>query len=105
MTGMQRIERERARQIASEGFDANRDDQEHQTGELAQAARSYEWEGHLKRKPMEWPWDGGWWKPKDRLRNLERAGALYLAEADRMKRRAEHVAEKIDYELLEKGTQ
>jgi|GEM_PF-2422330 len=33
-------------------------------------------------QPVVWPWDHSWWKPKTRQRNLERAGALYLAAAD-----------------------
>jgi hypothetical protein len=31
-----------------------------------------------------WPWSFEWWKPKDRIRNLVRAGALIAAEIDRL---------------------
>lgn len=35
---------------------------------------------------MGWPWEPRWWKPKDVLTDLIRAGALCLAEADRARR-------------------
>jgi hypothetical protein len=35
-----------------------------------------------------WPWDRKWWKPKDRRRDLVRAGALILAEIERLDRAA-----------------
>lgn len=33
--------------------------------------------------PLGWPWLPEWWKPKSPRRDLERAGALCLAEIDR----------------------
>lgn len=33
-----------------------------------------------------WPWADEWWKPKDRRADLVRAGALILAEIDRIDR-------------------
>ena len=36
--------------------------------------------------PKNWPWDAGWWKPSDRRRNLVKAGALILAEIERLDR-------------------
>lgn len=33
-----------------------------------------------------WPWARSWWKPKDRRRDLVRAGALILAEIERLDR-------------------
>lgn len=36
--------------------------------------------------PQRWPWDAGWWKPSDRRRNLVKAGALILAEIERLDR-------------------
>lgn len=36
--------------------------------------------------PVGWPWDPQWWKPKTPRRDLERAGALCLAEIDRSRR-------------------
>ena len=78
---------ERRRQIESEGWTPAHDD-EHSQGELAAAAvcyaftavRSPHFLGHL------WPWDGSWWKPKDKRRNLVKAGALILAEIERLDR-------------------
>jgi len=38
--------------------------------------------------PKNWPWNAGWWKPSDRRRNLVKAGALILAEIERLDRLA-----------------
>jgi hypothetical protein len=37
---------------------------------------------------VAWPWDKGWWKPTpdNRIRELEKAGALIAAEIDRLQR-------------------
>ncbi|NPW56957.1 hypothetical protein HPR97_34090, partial [Pseudomonas aeruginosa] len=35
-----------------------------------------------------WPWDEEWWKPKSARENLVRAGALVLAEIERLDRSA-----------------
>jgi hypothetical protein len=35
-----------------------------------------------------WPWEDKWWKPKDRRRDLVRAGALIVAEIERLDRLA-----------------
>jgi hypothetical protein len=35
-----------------------------------------------------WPWSVQWWKPKDRRRDLVRAGALIVAEIERLDRAA-----------------
>jgi hypothetical protein len=34
----------------------------------------------------EWPWPRHWWKPTDRRRDLVKAGALILAEIERLDR-------------------
>jgi hypothetical protein len=34
--------------------------------------------------PREWPWDSKWWKPGERIRELEKAGALIAAEIARL---------------------
>jgi hypothetical protein len=88
-TGHQRIENERQRQIDREGYSTSHDD-EHSTGELVAAAACYG-NCHDASSPMphRWPWESAAWKPKDRLRNLERAGALYLAAAERARRNGE----------------
>lgn len=33
-----------------------------------------------------WPWDESWWKPTNRRRDLVKAGALILAEIERLDR-------------------
>ena len=98
--GMKRIEAERKRQLDEEGFDASHDDEQHSWGDLSDAAWCYERaESKDAPIPMDWPWEERWWKPKDRIRNLERAGALYMAEADKARRKAERVAKLLDEAL------
>ncbi len=113
-TGQRLIADERLRQVTSERYDADHDD-DHEDGEMAQAANCY-WElgqGSIgaytqdadqssAEMPEGWPWDQEWWNPKTRLRNLVRAGALYQAEIDRVTRRRDRVAEEIDELLSEK---
>lgn len=83
---------ERKRQIEAEGWSPEHDD-EHDQGELADAAGCYA----LFRTPREpnyappryWPWDETWWKPvKDKRRNLVKSAALLLAEIERLDRAA-----------------
>lgn len=90
-TAVRLIQQERDRQIAVEGWTPEHDD-EHADGEMLRAAviylhhdtdRAAPMNGNI---PLSWPWDAKWWKPKDRVRNLERAGALCLAEKDRLER-------------------
>ena len=82
---------ERQRQKTIEGWTPEHDD-EHCNGELAMAAVCYINEtGTVNRnggKPWGWPWDASWWKPKTRRRNLVKAGALVLAEIERIDRAA-----------------
>ncbi len=79
MNGIERIAAERKRQIEKKGWSAEHD-AEHRDGSLAKAAACYAtggvWGG--------WPWDMEWWKPGDRIRDLEKAGALIAAEIDRL---------------------
>lgn len=102
--GVARIAAERRRQVEREGWTPEHDDT-HGNGEMAQAALSYI-EAHLSRlydpeeppeveSRLDWPWDEKWWKPKNAIRDLERAGALIAAELDRLLR-ARGVS--IDYE-------
>ena len=82
MTGLELIAAERRRQIEQEGWTAEHDEQ-HEVDHLAAAAAAYVLaQGPGVEMPKGWPWGREWWKPKDRLRNLVRAGALYLAAAD-----------------------
>lgn len=82
---------ERQRQIIEEGWKPEHDD-EHDKGELAMAAVCYINEtGTVNRnggKPWGWPWGASWWKPDTRRRNLVKAGALILAEIERLDRAA-----------------
>lgn len=92
---LREIATERRRQIEVEGWTADHDD-EHQCGELARAAASYV----LASDPgpqagagngealAVWPWSLEWWKPQDPCRNLIRAGALIIAEIERLDRAA-----------------
>lgn len=78
---------ERQRQVEQEGWTPEHDDQ-WADGELARAAACY---AHDPRPfnivpPKDWPWDEAWWKPSDRRRDLVKAGALILAELERIDR-------------------
>lgn len=101
-TGIERIAAERARQISVEGWTPENDDQ-YRTGELIDAGLSYAYGAinvthpALEAVPKEWPWDPQWWKPsEDPVRNLEKAGALFAAEIDRILRIREiaHICER-----------
>lgn len=89
MTGIERIAAERKRQIEVEGFTVD-DDRLYSAEPLALAAACYavpEWNRLYRRGiPMDWPWSVRWWKPtpKNRIRELEKAGALIAAEIDRL---------------------
>ena len=96
-TGIELITKERQRQINIKGWTAEHDDS-HYSGELYLAAKSYY---HADKKtskvaPSYWPWIRKWWKPSNEQRNLERAGALALAEKDRLDRFIDKIATEID---------
>ena len=102
---------ERARQISVEGWTHDHDDI-HAAGQMALAAGCYAmfasasdrqratadlpgglatlgktltgWSAWLQ----IWPWDRSWWKPTNRRRDLVKAGALILAEIERLDRAA-----------------
>lgn len=80
---------ERARQISAEGWTPERDDS-YSESELALAAASYASAagGCAKDVPQTWPWAPEWWKPAYGRRDLEKAGALILAEIERIDRAA-----------------
>jgi hypothetical protein len=98
--GMTLIIDERFRQVLEEGFTAEHDDLE-KNGELYAAARCYFYQVHYKQhmvganKPTLWPWSDETWKPRDDRSNLVRAGALYMAERDRLVRQG-NMARAID---------
>jgi len=95
MSGIKLIAAERQRQIEKEGWSPEHDDQ-HANFELTRAAVFYacyaipEDEGSFitQYKPpfRWWPWEWRWFKQKDEVSNLVRAGALIAAEIDRLER-------------------
>lgn len=96
-TGVELIAEERARQVSTEGWSPEHDD-EHGDGDMARAAATYAlcaaeqaqgWDGDFVTAPSLWPWHASWFKPKSPIRNLVRAGALISAEIDRLLRAAE----------------
>lgn len=83
---------ERARQISVEGWTPEHDD-EHDDGSMAKAAACYalgEGGASGSREYVSfWPWGQQWAKfSRDRRRNLVKAGALILAEIERLDRAA-----------------
>lgn len=84
------IAAERKRQVEVEGWKPEHDDS-HTSGELAIAAACYASVGNSRLAILaHWPWDLHWWKPtaENRIRELEKAGALIAAEIDRLRRLA-----------------
>lgn len=93
-TGIELIATERKRQINQEGWTPDHDDS-HEECEMAAAAGVYALlaAGYHTQNPRVlvehyWPlgWSG-WFKPKNQLSNLVRAGALIAAEIDRLNRK------------------
>lgn len=98
---------ERRRQIEREGWSPEQDDR-FVGGELLRAAAVYHEQavhggvrlvrrptaypsrhgfiGRVESVPLGWPWAARWWKPRGPRRDLERAGALCLAEIERLRR-------------------
>lgn len=102
--GADLIAAERRRQVEQEGWTPAHDD-EHEHGEMVNAACCYAWAGQFAMffghrpgsTPTDtgwhgWPWDESWWKPSDDpIRNLVKAGALIAAEIDRLQRALSHL--------------
>lgn len=92
-TGIELITEERKRQIEKEGWTPEHD-AEHTLGEIALAAATYalpeevRYPNHLWVTDRDelWPWDMDFWKPspENRVRELQKAGALIAAEIDRL---------------------
>lgn len=90
-TIIKEIENERNRQVSKLGWTPEHDAQDHSDGALAKAASIYAdpsprmLNGPEINKPDGWPndWD---YKPKSRRENLMRAGALIVAEVERLDR-------------------
>lgn len=81
---------ERQRQVTAEGWTAERDDG-YQNSELADAAACYAIHAHNQgfSTPAHWPWSPDWWKQTSPRRDLVKAGALILAEIERLDRAAD----------------
>ncbi len=99
------ISRERERQIGEEGRSLEHDDK-HTRGQMAKAAACYAYIAGVTSRARAiddfereryggsgvivirraWPWSWKWWKPKDRRIDLIRAGALIVAEIERLDR-------------------
>jgi hypothetical protein len=108
-TGIQRIAAERKRQIEAEGWTPDHDD-DHEDGELARAAICYAaplpvyirargsgrasfidpwpawWSAKWDKRPRDADGDLAAPTPGQRIRMLEKAGALIAAEIDRLMR-------------------
>ena len=100
MTPIEEIAAERERQKTVEGWTAEHDD-EHDDDDLAIAAACYALPDRIRRIVIFdrtlleriWPWSKDWWKPKrDRRRQLVKAGALIVAEIERLDRAAQQEA-------------
>lgn len=84
---------ERQRQISVEGWTPEHDD-EHIGSEMAEAALCYIDHAIDMAQPgtsilsTRWPWKVRWWKPTTPRRDLVKAGALILAEIERLDRAA-----------------
>ncbi len=95
MSAIDDIAAERRRQIEIEGWTPEHDD-DHADGALARAAACYavgdrqeRFQTRLGQPVMVrtlWPWQIEWWKPTDRRRDLVKAGALIVAEIERLDR-------------------
>lgn len=108
MTAIDDIAAERKRHVEVEGWTLGHDDA-YRNGELAQAAAAYARAASYSdffrtgRKTNDkilqaydgsrfsllrelWPWDWSWWKPTNRRRDLVKAGALIVAEIERLDR-------------------
>lgn len=97
------IATERQRQVEAEGWTPEHDDK-HYGGELSRAAACYA--AHASafqrvtvdltayrtadpaRHDYGWPWSSSWWKPSTPRRDLVKAGALIVAEIERLDRAA-----------------
>jgi len=91
--GFELVAEERLEQIEKHKFDEERDAQ-YVNGELVAmaqcyAATEYDDENGLvisdEHKPDGWPFDDlRYWRPKNKVADLAKAGALYMAEQDRL---------------------
>ena len=80
---------ERQRQQSVEGWTPEHDNA-YQNSELADAAACYAIYAHNQgfSTPAHWPWSHDWWKQSGARRDLVKAGALIIAEIERIDRAA-----------------
>ncbi|HFJ9858189.1 TPA: hypothetical protein ACPIBI_004826 [Pseudomonas aeruginosa] len=81
------VQAERRRQIEAKGWTPEHDDL-YCSAELPRAAAAYILNGANDEAPAIWPFVAKWWKPRDARSNYVRAGALILAEIERLDRAA-----------------
>ncbi|MFK1064682.1 hypothetical protein ACIUZE_11915 [Pseudomonas aeruginosa] len=81
------VQTERRRQVEAEGWTPDHDDL-YCAAELPRAAAAYILSGANDEAPAIWPFVAKWWKPRDARANYVRAGALILAEIERLDRAA-----------------
>ncbi|WP_227788352.1 hypothetical protein [Pseudomonas aeruginosa] len=81
------VQAERRRQVEAEGWTPEHDDL-YCAAELPRAAAAYILSGANDEAPAIWPFSAKWWKPRDARANYMRAGALILAEIERLDRAA-----------------
>lgn len=95
-SGIEEIAAERRRQVETEGFTTEHDD-EHRAGELALGAAAYATRAAFSLSPTAslghlaltlWPWSPHWFKPKTSREDLIRAAGLIAAEIERQDRAA-----------------
>jgi hypothetical protein len=84
MKAIEDIVAERNRQKNVLGWTEEHDD-ECKNDQLSDAAACYA-AGSKFGKPLIWPWEIKWWKPKSKRENLIKAGALIVAEIERIDR-------------------
>lgn len=78
---------ERQRQVQVEGWTTEHDDK-YSNCDLARAAATYALCSHIEQLKLcgaqTWPWHPDWWKRSSYRRDLVKAGALLLAEIERL---------------------
>lgn len=98
MTVIDEIAAERLRQITQEGWTHAHDDK-HDMSEMATAAAMYALPPRQRQIIIDnysmetlirrlWPWEWEWFKATDRRKSLVKAGALIVAEIERLDRAA-----------------
>jgi hypothetical protein len=91
-SGIELIAEERKRQVTQEGF-TNKSDDVYVNGELSAAASAYAHPVYFEHSggtaPIQWQWNPKSWKPSpnNRVKELIKAGALIVAEIDRIQRK------------------